>query len=247
MDKVLYLAMTGAKHNMRAQTAHSNNLANANTQGFKADLAQARAMPVFYGDGLPTRAYALTETPAVDLTQGALNETGNELDVAINGAGYFVVQLPDGREMMSRAGNFQIDATGVLRNGEGMAVLGDGGPITIPPQEKIDIGLDGSITIVAAGEGPQTPAQLDRLRLVNPDSQNIEKDPSGYLRTRDGAALVPDANIAVTSGFLEASNVSVVEEFTSVLTLARQYELHVKMMSTAQTNSEASARLLQIS
>ena len=247
MDKVLYLAMTAAKHNMRAQTAHSNNLANINTSGFKADFAQARAMPVLYGDGMPTRAYALTETPAVNLTQGAMNETGNELDIAINGDGYFVVQLPDGKEVMTRAGNFQLDAAGVLRNGEGLAVLGEGGPITIPPQEKIEIGIDGSISIVSAGEAPQTPAQLDRLRLVNPAPDNIEKDASGYLRTRDGGALVADATVTVTSGFIEASNVSAIEEFTSVLALARQYELHVKMMSTAQSNSEASARLLQMS
>lgn len=247
MDKALYLAMTGAKHNMRAQTAHANNLANINTQGFKADFEQARAMPVLYGDGMPTRVYALSESPATDLRQGAMNETGNELDVAINGPGFLAVQLPDGKEVYSRAGNFQIDATGVLRNSEGLAVLGEGGPITIPPQVKIEIGLDGSISVISAGEGPQSPAQLDRLRLVNPDPSNVEKDPSGYFKTRDGVVPAPDANVTVTSGFIESSNVNAINEFTAVLTLARQYELHVKMMSTVQSDSEASARLLQVS
>lgn len=247
MDKALYVAMTGAKHNMRAQTAHSNNLANINTAGFKADFAQARAMPVYYGETHPTRAYALTESPAADYSQGAMNETGNELDVAINGDGFFAVQLPDGTEAYTRAGNFQIDAQGVLRNAEGLPVLGNGGPITLPPQEKIEIGLDGSITVVNAGEGPQAPAQLDRLRLVNPDLANMEKNDEGYFQTRDGQPALADANVTVTSGFLEASNVNAVSEFTQVLSLARQYELHVKLMNSVQSNSEASARLLQIS
>ncbi|UTA49463.1 flagellar basal-body rod protein FlgF [Simiduia sp. 21SJ11W-1] len=247
MDKALYVSMTAAKHNMRAQTAHSNNLANINTHGFKADFAQARAMPVFYGDGHPTRAYALTESPATDFAHGAFIETGRELDVAINGDGFLAVQLPDGREAYTRAGNLLIDADGILRNSEGMIVLGDGGPIALPPQEKVEVGLDGSISIINAGEGPQTPAQIARLRLVNPDVANLEKDESGYFVTRDGEAAAVDANVQVTSGFLEASNVNAMHEFTSVLTLARQYELHVKLMGSVQENSEASARMLQIS
>lgn len=246
MDKALYLAMTGAKHNMRAQTAHSNNLANINSTGFKADFAQARAMPVFYGETHPTRAYALTENPASDFSAGSMHETGRELDVAINGAGFFAVQLPTGEEVYTRAGEFQIDAEGVLRNSEGLAVLGNGGPITIPPQEKVEIGLDGSISVINAGEGPQTPAQLDRLRLVNPELANLEKNPQGYFTTRDGSVPPEDANITVTSGFIETSNVNAVNEFTQVLSLSRQYEIQIKMMSTVQGNSEASARMLQI-
>ena len=105
MDKALYVAMTGAKHNMRAQTAHANNLANINTTGFKADFAQARSMPVYYGDGQPTRAYALAESPATDFSQGALIDTGRELDVAIKGEGFIAVQSPDGSEAYTRAGS----------------------------------------------------------------------------------------------------------------------------------------------
>lgn len=245
MDKALYISMTGAKHNMQAQVVHSNNLANASTTGFKADFAQARSMPVYYGDGQPTRAYSLTESPGIDMRQGSLNETGRELDIAINGDGLLAVQLPDGREVYSRAGNLQIDPTGILRNGEGMVVLGDGGPIALPPQEKVEIGVDGSISVIVAGEGPKTPAQVDRIRLVNPDSKNLEKDESGYLRTRDGSRPVADASVTVTSGFLETSNVNTISEFTSVLSLARQYELQVKLMKTVEGNSESSARLLQ--
>lgn len=247
MDKALFLAMTGAKHNMRAQTAHSNNLANVNTTGFKADMVQARSMGVYYGDTFPTRAYALTENPTSDFSAGPMQETGRELDVAINGHGFFAVQLPNGDEVLTRDGGFQIDAEGVLRNREGLAVMGNGGPITIPPQEKIEIGLDGSISIVNAGEGPQTPAQLDRLKLVNPEIDNLEKTEQGYFVTRDGSQPAVDATVTVTSGFLEASNVNAISEFTEVLSLARQYELQIKMMSTVQDDSEASMRLLQIS
>ena len=246
MDKALYLAMTGAKHNMRAQTAHSNNLANINSYGFKADFAQARAMPVFYGETHPTRAYALAENPSSNFALGAMQETGRELDVAINGDGFLAVQLPNGNEVYTRAGQLAIDAAGVLRNAEGLAVMGDGGPITIPPQEKIEIGLDGSISIINAGDGPETPAQLDRLRLVKPDHDNLKKTPEGYFTTRDGSVPLADATVTVTSGFLEVSNVNAVHEFTEVLSLSRQYELQVKLMSTAKSNSEASARLLQL-
>lgn len=84
MDKVLYLAMSGARENMLAQQTHANNLANANTTGFKSDLAQARAMQVF-GEGHASRVYAQTERPATDLTHGTLIETGRMLDVALAG------------------------------------------------------------------------------------------------------------------------------------------------------------------
>ncbi|MCY1404585.1 Flagellar basal-body rod protein FlgF [compost metagenome] len=246
MDKMLYVAMTGASQNALAQKAHANNLANISTSGFQRDLEQARSMPVF-GDSFPARAYAMSERPATDFTPGALQETGRDLDVAVGGNGWMAVQTPDGGEAYMRTASLNVDALGVLRAGNGMPVMGNGGPIAVPPEQKIEIGQDGTISIRAMGEGPRVMAEVDRIKLVNPDLKNMTKGPDGMIHTKDGKPAEADANVQVVSGFLEASNVNAVEEMTSVLALARQFELHIKMMTTAKEGDEAMARVLQIS
>ncbi|MBE8717619.1 flagellar basal-body rod protein FlgF [Cellvibrio polysaccharolyticus] len=247
MDKALYIAMTGARHNMLAQTNHSNNLANINTTGFRADFAQARSMPVYFGEGSPTRAYALTESPTSDFEQGPLNETGRDLDVAINGNGFIAVLGHDGTEAYTRAGNLVIDANGFLRTGNGLPVLGNAGPISLPPLEKLEVGADGTLSAVAIGQGPEAMVELDRIRLVNPDLQNIEKGQDGLFRQRDGLNAQPAAEVRLVSGLLEGSNVNAVSAFTEILSLSRQYEMQVKLMKDAEQNSEASSQLLRIS
>lgn len=247
MDKALYISMTGAKHNMLAQTSHSNNMANINTTGFRADFAQARSMGVYYGDGLPTRAYALTETPATNFEQGPMIQTGQELDVAINGAGFIAVQAPDGTEAYTRAGNLQLDANGILRTGAGLAVLGNGGPIALPPLDAVSIGRDGTVSVIAEGQGPETSAEVDRIKLVNPDLSIMVKKADGLLHARLEENIVADAAVSLSSGMLEGSNVNAVSEFTDILSLSRQYEMQIKLMKTVEENSEASARLLQVS
>ncbi|MCU1735141.1 MULTISPECIES: flagellar basal body rod protein FlgF [unclassified Pseudomonas] len=246
MDKMLYVAMTGASQNALAQRAHANNLANISTSGFQRDLEQARSMPVF-GDSFPARAYAMTERPATDFSPGALQETGRDLDVAIGGDGFIAVQAPDGSEAYVRTASLNIDAVGVLRAGNGMPVMGNGGPIAVPPEQKVEIGQDGTISIRAMGEGPRVMAEVDRIKLVNPDLKTMTKGLDGLIHTKSGQPADADANVQVVSGFLEASNVNAVEEMTSVLALARQFELHVKMMNTAKEGDEAMARVLQIS
>ncbi|WNO07969.1 flagellar basal body rod protein FlgF [Teredinibacter sp. KSP-S5-2] len=246
MDKALYIAMTGAKHNMRSQTVHSNNLANVNTTGFKSDFAQARSMPVYYGEGLPTRAYALSENPATNFNSGASVETGRDLDIMVERDGFIAVQAPDGQEAFTRAGSLYVDSVGMLRNGSGLPVIGNGGPIAIPTAAKIEIGLDGTISIVPLGEEDQALAQVDRIKLVNPPLEDMRKGEDGLFRPANAGGEVPaDANVRIVSGFLEASNVNAVNEMTSVMSLARQYEMQVKIMKTAEQNSESSARLLQ--
>ncbi|MGB3611779.1 MAG: flagellar basal-body rod protein FlgF [Cellvibrio sp.] len=247
MDKALYIAMTGAKHNMLAQTVHANNLANLNTNGFRADFAQARSMAVYYGEGHPTRAYALTESPATDFQQGPLINTGNEMDLAISGPGFIAVQAPDGTEAYTRAGNLSIDANGILRTANGLAVLGNGGPVAFPPLQKLEIGSDGTLSIVAQGQGPEAMVEINRIRLVNPDLQNLEKGEDGLFRQRDGQPAPLAAEVRVMGGFLEGSNVNAVSAFTDILSLSRQYEMQVKLMKSVEENSSASARLLQIS
>lgn len=247
MDKALYIAMTGAKHNMMAQTSHSNNLANVNTTGFKADLAQARSMPVYYGEGQPTRAYAMTESPATDFSRGPSVETGRDLDIAVEREGFIAIQAPDGGEAYTRAGSLHIDSVGILRTGDGLPVMGNGGPIAIPAAEKIEIAADGTITIVPLGQGVEAVAQVDRIRLVNPPLDSIKKSTDGLIRVINPEEDVPaDGGVRIVSGFLEGSNVNAVNELTSIMSLSRQYEMQVKMMQTVKENSEASTRLLQI-
>ncbi|OBY91321.1 flagellar basal-body rod protein FlgF [Pseudomonas sp. AU11447] len=247
MDRMLYVAMSGASQNTLAMQAHANNLANISTSGFRRDFEQARAMPVF-GDSFPARVYAMSERPATDFTAGALQETGRDLDVAAKGDAWIAVQAPDGGEAYVRTGSLEIDALGQLRTGNGMPVIGNGGPIAVPPEEKIEIGDDGTITVRGLGNQPNALATVDRIKLVSPDPKQLEKGADGLIRLKAGQpAPQADANASLQSGVLEASNVNAVEEMTSILALSRQFELHVKMMRTAEDDSQAMARVLQFS
>ena len=246
MDKMLYVSMTGASQNTLAQRAHANNLANISTSGFRRDFEQARSMPVF-GESLPARVFAMTERPGTDFRPGTLQETGRDLDIAVGGQGWIAVQSADGSEAYVRTASLNVDALGVLRTGNGLPVMGNGGPIAVPPEQKIEIGQDGTISIRALGEAPSVMAEVDRIKLVNPDQKLLEKGPDGLVRQRGGQPLEADANVRVTSGFLESSNVNAVEEMTAILSLSRQFELQVKMMRTAEENSAAVARVLQMS
>ncbi|WP_203300958.1 flagellar basal body rod protein FlgF [Marinobacter sediminum] len=248
MDKALYLGMSGAKQTMLGQRAHANNLANVSTTGFKKDFAQARSMPV-YGEHHPTRAYAMTERPGSDLSAGALMETGRKLDVALEGDGWLAIQNNLGEEVFTRSGSLQVDVNGLMRLADGELVLGNGGPVALPPFENVQIGADGTVSIVPVGGAPDELVEVDRLKLVNPPAGALEKGVDGFMRRKPDQAIdgvePPDANLRVATGFLESSNVNAVEEMISNLQLSRQYEMQVKVMSTAKENSEAAARLLQ--
>jgi flagellar basal-body rod protein FlgF len=247
VDKSLYIAMTGAKHNMLSQAIHANNMANASTTGFRADFEQARAMGVYYGEGYATRAYSLTENPSSNFNTGAMNHTGNDLDVAIQGDGFIAVRAPDGSEAYTRAGNLAVDANGMLRTANGLPVLGGESPIVIPENEKIQIGGDGTVSVVGLGQGPEAMTEVGRIKLVNPDAKNLEKGDDGLFRQRDGLNAAVSANVRLRSGVLEASNVNMIDEFTKIMALSRQYEMQVKMMKTADDNSSSSASLIRIS
>lgn len=245
MDRLLYVAMTGASETMRAQAANNHNLANANTVGFRADLAafQARAVA---GDGYASRVYATVSSTGFDDTSGAMMSTGRDLDVAIQGPGYIAVQGPDGREAYTRAGDLRVDPLGQLRTGTGLAVMGEGGPIAVPPHSSLLVGVDGTLSIVPLGQGPETRAEIGRMKLVNPDAAMLEKGADGLFRLADGSDAPADAAVRVASGMLEGSNVNVADAMVNMIELARRFDLQVRAMRTAEQNGESSARLLSL-
>jgi flagellar basal-body rod protein FlgF len=247
MDKALYIAMTSAKHNVLGQAVRANNLANANSIGFRSDLEQARSMSAYYGDGHMTRAYALTERPAVNFDTGPMMKTGRDMDIAVQGNGFIAIQGNNEMEAYTRVGNLTISNAGILMTGNNLPVMGNTGPIAVPEFQKIEIGSDGSISVVPKGSPPDALVQVDQIKLVTLEVDELEKKEDGLLYAKNQEDDVfPDANVRITSGFLEASNVNAMTELMRILTLSRQYEMSVKMMQTVQQNSEASARLLQM-
>ena len=244
MDRFLYISMTGAKETLRAQTVNNHNLANASTTGFRADLSafQSRAVA---GSGYASRAYATNATVGWDASQGGLTDTGRDLDIGINGPGWIAVQGPDGREAYTRAGNLRIEPSGLLLNGAGQTVLGEGGPISVPPHTSLLIAADGTISIVPVGQGPETTSQVGRIKLVNPPAESLVRGEDGLFRVNDGTDAPPDANVRVTSGVLETSNVNVADAMVNMIELSRHFDLQMKAMRTAEENAAASAQLLK--
>ena len=245
MDRMLYLAMSAAKQTMTAQAAISHNLANATTNGFRADLLAFRSMPVF-GDGQPTRVYAMAERPGIDFRHGSVHTTGNDLDVALNGDGWIAVQAPDGSEAYTRAGSLHLNANGLLQTATKQPVLGNGGPIAVPPAESLVIGIDGTISIRPVGQEATTLAQVDRIKLVDPPLESLVKGDDGLFRLVDGAQAPASATVRVTQGALETSNVNAVEAMVAMIELQRRFEMEVKAMQTAQENDASAAQMLRL-
>ena len=244
MDKMLYVAMSGAKETLRAQAANSHNLANASTNGFRADLSafQSRAVT---GSGFASRVYATNSTTGWDQTVGAQISTGRDLDVSINGDGFIAVQGHDGREAYTRAGDLMIDANGQLMTKTGLPVLGDGGPLSVPPNNTLAIAPDGTVSIVPQGQGPQTTASVGRIKLVNPGNANLDRGEDGLFRMRDGSDAPAEATVRLSSGALETSNVNAAQSMVNMIELARNFDLQVKVMKSADENGAASAQLLR--
>ena len=247
MDKLLYVAMSGAKQNMNSLAVRANNLANANTDGFKADMEQARSMQAF-GEGLPTRVFAMTESPSADFSAGPIKTTGRDLDIAVKGEGWIAVQSADGGEAYTRSGSLSFDTSGLLRNDRGNLIMGDAGPIVLPlPIEKVEIAQDGIISVRPLGSPAENIEEVGRIKLVNPGNQNLMRGEDGLLRLISGDNAPADAFITLESGAVEGSNVNAVSEMVSLIDLQRQFEMQVKMMKTAEEMDKASSSLMRIS
>lgn len=243
MDRSIYLAMSGAKALMQRQDALAHNLANGSTDGFRADLMAFRAVPGEQPNAATTRVWALEASAGFDAATGPLRQTGRALDVAVAGDGWFAVQGVDGEEAYTRDGAFEVGADGTLQNRRGQPVLGDGGPLAIPPGADVSIGADGT---VSARIGDQPPFQVGRLKLVNPPLEELRKDPDGLVRMRAGEAAPMDEAVRAVSGSIEGSNVNVVESMVGMIALARQFEMQMRLLRTAEGNEQKAAQLLSL-
>jgi flagellar basal-body rod protein FlgF len=244
MDRMLYVSMTGAKQILEAQGIVSHNLANVSTGGFRADL-HAFASQTIPGDGFPTRINAYNGGAGISVEAGPLVQTGRQLDVAVRGDGWLAVQAPDGTEAYTRAGDLRLTPEGNLVTGNGLPVLGDGGPVSLPPFDEIAIGGDGTITIVAQGISAANASAVARLKLVNPPAADLVKGPDGLVRTKNGAPAPADAAVQVVGGSLEGSNVNTARALVEMIELQRMFDMQVKLMQTADQNAQTAQRLLQ--
>lgn len=245
MDRALYVAMTGASETLRQQAVNNHNLANASTTGFRAELLASSAAAV-QGAGLPTRVNAAPEALGWDARSGGLQQTGRDLDIALAADAWLAVQAPDGSEAYTKAGDLQVDASGQLRTGAGHAVLGDGGPIALPPATQIQIGGDGTISVQPQGSGTEALATIGRLKVVSVTPEQLQRGADGLMRASPGVVPPPASGHVVTSGALESSNVSLPETMVNMISLARQFEMQMKLMKSAEDNAAASSSLTRM-
>ncbi len=243
MDRLIYTAMTGALHTLTQQATASHNLANASTTGYRAQTDTFRAVPVF-GDGLPTRAFVLDATTGADFTPGVVQQTNRPLDVAVQGSGWITVQLENGEEAYTRHGNLQVDANGVLMTRQGFNVKGEAGPITIPPENRVTIAKDGTISVIPTDPRITAVSIIGRIKLVDPPTEQLVKGEDGLFRLREGGEAPANVNVALVDGALESSNVNVISEMVKMITLARQFDMQMKMLESAQHNAQQASEIM---
>lgn len=244
MDKMIYVAMSGARQIMLKQATNNHNLANINTTGFKADIDNIKAMPV-YGPGNPAKVYAEDQRMGVSHTAGSIINTGVPLDIAVSGKGFIAVQDIDGQEAYTRNGNLQVSEQGLLITSNGDPVIGEGGPITLTAFDNIQIGTDGTITVMPIGQAGGEIAVIDRIKLVNPDTATLKRNERGLFTTPEDIQPA-DAEVTLATESLENSNVNSVDALVTMIELSRQFEAQVKLMKTAEDNDVAAKKLLQM-
>lgn len=243
IDRLVYTAMTGAKHAMGQMSATTNNLANVNTPGFREMIATFRAVPL-EGDGAATRAFVVDSTPGASFKPGTIESTGNPLDFAITNDGFFAVRRDDGSEAYTRAGRFYTDSTGTLKLGQGLTVVGEGGDIAIPDGATMEVGNDGTVSVRISGQTNFN--QIGKLKLVKPDESALKRAKDGLFEI-PGAGAEADATVRVKQGAVETSNVSASNAMVEMISQTRMFELNMKMMQAAQDNSRSANQLLSMS
>lgn len=246
MDPVLYNAIGGGHNDFKRQEISANNLANINTPGFKADLFSAQQMQMNNNpNGLSGRSFIMQQMNGVDMTPGEIMTTDRDLDVAVDGNGWIAVKNSAGQEAYTRNGRLQLDANGQLLTSTGKQVLGDGGPISIPPAKSIEIGADGTISIIPLEGDTKTLAVLDRIKLVELDKTQVYKNEDGLLQLKEGKARPADSSVKLLSGALEGSNVNAIDQMVGMISSGREFEAQMKILSTVDDNGQKLAQVLQ--
>lgn len=244
MDRMIYIGMGGAKQAMEQQASVANNMANVSTPGFRAQINNFRAVPVL-GDEVVTRAMVVATTPGADMRSGPLMATGRALDVAVSGDGWLTVQMPDGSEAYTRVGNLQVGADGQLMTMNGRPLLGEAGPLVVPPGSSLVLTAEGKVSAFGAGNPAGGAAEVGRLKLVNPAATDLERGDDGLFRMQAGAATPQaDPNVRLLTGTLEGSNVNPVEVMVAMIANARRFEMQMKTVQTAESNDQQANKLL---
>jgi flagellar basal-body rod protein FlgF len=246
MDRLIYTAMTGAKHSLEQQATVANNLANLSTTAFKAQLSAYRAVPMV-GPNTATRTFVVGSTIGTDLAPGPLMQTGRPLDVYINGSGWIAVRGADGKEAYTRDGGFQLSPNGLLQTRSGREVLGESGPIVVPPNNTVAIGGDGTVSVIPSDGVPNAVSIVGRIKLVNPSAANMEHGDDGLFRQAGGQPAPADPNVQLTPGALEGSNVSAVQMLIEMISSARQFDTQMKLMQTAESSDRGWSNVLNLS
>jgi len=246
MDRLIYTALSGAKHILEQQATTAHNLANASTNGFRAQIDAFRAVPVV-APGLPTRTLVVDSTIGADFASGPIQRTGRELDVALAGKGWIAVQSNDGSEAYTRSGALNIGPNGLLQTAGGQIVNGDTGPIAVPPQVTVAIASDGTVGTLSTDPQPGPATVLGRIKLVNPPEQALVRGADGLFRLRDGGAVQADPLVKLNSGALEGSNVNPVEAMVTMISLARQFETQMSLLKNAENNAAKASQILALS
>ncbi len=244
MDRGMYVAMTGAKQIMQAQAVNNHNIANISTIGFRADAVSFDSEPI-YGPGYATRVNAVAGDAGTDFSSGTMETTGRDLDIAVNGKGFITVRGTDGKEAYTRAGDLRVTPTGAVTTASGLSVLSESGPVVIPPSTQVSIGGDGTISVVPQGSQAFAVTQVDRIKLVNPATKDLQKGEDGLLRLKSGAKAKTDESVTITSGVLESSNVNPALSLISMIELQRLYEFQIKSLNASDTNEQSAERLMQ--
>jgi len=240
MDRLLFTATSGASRVLNAQHVHSNNLSNADTAGFRADMERASSLQL-NGSGFDGRTMVMTNSASTRFDEGDIVKTGRPLDVAVMGEGYLTVQTADGQEAYTRAGNIKIDSFGAMSI-NGFAVMGDGGPMIVPDYQEIDISERGIVTITPPGGGAEL--QVGTLKLVKPETEQLQKEADSLLHSVDGNPFAADETVLLAPEHIEGSNVSAIDELLNVMSLTRNFEMQVRMMKTAETLAQAGNKLM---
>ena len=245
MDRLIHTSLSGLRGAMSRQTTTANNLANVNTTGFRAEMTSARALWV-RGDGLEARAMSSQEVASADMTGGTVTETGRALDIAMEGDALLAVQARDGSEAYTRRGDLQLSETGLLTTGDGLPVLGEQGPVTLPPADSMRIDRDGTVWIVPAGGDPNVPQAAARLKLATPAGSQVRKGLDGLFRVTNGGILPSDPEARVTPRSLEGSNVSATQALIDMVEASRGWDHHLNLVTTAREIDTSAADLMRL-